>query len=245
MSKLNNVLILIGSPKGKRSASNNFASYIENRFKKNGVETETDYIVHHQKADRLQKFVKKAFNYELMVMVAPLYIDSIPAVTIKFMEEFSSYKKAQDINFPHKHLKSGNESLSETPNQKLFVVFNSGFPEPSHNDLAIQMCEIFAHRSDMEWTGGITIGMGAAFQSRSVKNAGGMARNLRKGLDAIVDNLTLDEPILPETIHTASKPLMPLFLAKFIMRYFGGFMWKGQVKDDAVKKKMYDRPYAE
>ena len=49
MNKLENVLILIGSPKGKRSASDNFATYLEEQLRKKGVVTETVYIVQHQK----------------------------------------------------------------------------------------------------------------------------------------------------------------------------------------------------
>lgn len=85
--------------------------------------------------------------------------------------------------------------------------------------------------------------MGAAFESRQVKDSGGMSRNLRKGMDLIVDSLSQNNQIPPNAIQIASKPLMPLFLAKWGMKFFGGRMWKGQVKDKSVIKKMYDRPY--
>lgn len=226
MSKLQNVLILIGSPKGRKSASNNFASYLEDKFRINGVETEKVYIVEHQKPDKLRELVKKASEIELIVMVAPLYIDSIPAITINFMEEFWIYHKT-----------------SPKIKQKLLAVFNSGFPEPHHNNLAIKMCENFAHNTDIKWIGGITIGMGAAFQSQSLADAGRMARNLRKGMNEIIGCLCQDKPVPQNALLIASKPLMPLFLAKFGMRWFGSWMWKRQVKEKSIKKKMYNRPY--
>lgn len=226
MKSRQNVLILIGSPKGRRSASENIASYLEDRFKHNDVETEKIYLVEHQKPDRLKKIVKKASTPELMVIVAPLYIDSIPAITINFMEEFYLYKK----------------SLPEK-GQKLLTIFNSGFPEPDHNDLAIDMCRNFAHQTGMEWMGGVTSGMGAAFESRSLDNAGGMARNLKKGLDEIVDSLSQNKTVPSEAVHIASKPLVPLFLAKFAMRWFGAKMWKNMVKDKTIRKEMYKQPY--
>ncbi|MCK9151867.1 NAD(P)H-dependent oxidoreductase [Methanobacterium alcaliphilum] len=224
--KSNNVLILIGSPKGRKSASNNIASYLEDRFKINNVETEKIYLVENQNGERLNKVVKKTLNSELVVLIAPLYIDSIPAITIKFMEEY--------------HLQ---HNLLPKTQQRLLSIFNSGFPEPKQNDVAIDICKNFAHQTGMEWEGGITIGMGAAFQSQSLKNAGGMARNLRKGLDEVIDSLSIDKPVPDKAIVIASKPLAPLFVSKFIMRWFGGFMWKKKVKDKTVQKEMYKRPY--
>lgn len=230
MSNLNNVLILIGSPKAQSSASNNFASYVEDKFKMNGVEADKMYIVRHQKPEKMEELVKKASGTELMVLINPLYIDSIPAITINFMEQFCLYQKSQ-------------KDSENAKKQKLLAIFNSGFPEPHHNNVAVGMCENFAQQTNMEWIGGITIGMGAAFESRQVKDSGGMSRNLRKGMDLIVDSLSQNNDIPPDAVRIASKPLMPLFLAKWGMRFLGGRMWKGQVKDKSVIKKMYDRPY--
>jgi len=226
MKKLENVLIIIGSPKGKRSASHNFASYLEEQLRNKGAETETAYIVQNQKDEKIKEMVKKARQNELLIMVNPLYIDSIPAITIKFMEEFSRLKEYPPEN---KH--------------KLLVIFNSGFPEPHHNNLAIQMCEKFAEETGIQWLGGVSIGMGAAFEEKSLENAGGMARNLRKGLDQIAHHLALGEGVPPEALNAASKPLMPLFFAKQGMRWFGGRMWKAKVHDESIKRKMYERPY--
>ncbi len=230
MSNLNNVLILIGSPKAQSSASNNFASYLEDKFSMKGIDTDKMYIVRHQKPEKMEELVKKASGSELMVLINPLYIDSIPAITINFMEQFCLYQNSRkDSENPKK--------------QKLLAIFNSGFPEPHHNDVAVAMCENFAQETNMEWIGGITIGMGAAFESRQVKDSGGMSRNLRKGMDLIVDSLSQNNQIPPNAIQIASKPLMPLFLAKWGMRFLGGRMWKGHLKDKSVIKKMYDRPY--
>jgi len=94
MSKLQSALILVGSPKGKKSASNNIASYIEEGFNKNEVETEKVFVARYKKPDKLKELLKKASESELIVIVAPLYFDSIPALTIRFMEEFSIYKNS-------------------------------------------------------------------------------------------------------------------------------------------------------
>lgn len=227
MSKLRNALILVGSPKGKKSTSNKIASYIEEGFNKNEVKVEKTYVDRYKKPDKLKELLKKAPNFELIVIVAPLYNDCIPARTIHFMEEFSLYKK----------------SLSKT-RQKLMAVFNCGFPEPHQNDVAIKICENFALQTDMEWAGGITVGMGPSLELfKSLENAGFMARNLRKGLNTTIDSLSNNETVPPEAIATASKLSLPLPIAKFIYTYFINFAWKKRVRDKTIRKKMYDRPY--
>lgn len=227
MSKLRSALILVGSPKGKKSASNNIASYIEDGFHKNEVETEKVFVARYKKPDKLKELLKKAFESELIVIVAPLYFDSIPALTIRFMEEFSIYKK----------------SLPKTQ-QKLMAVFNCGFPEPYQNDVAIKICENFASQTDMEWIGGIAVGMGPSVENKSLKDAGMPAKNLREGLDMIIDSISNNETVPHEAISTASKLSLPLFLVKFAYVHLSkSLYWKKRVKDKDIIKKMYDRPY--
>jgi RAB protein geranylgeranyltransferase component A len=62
-------------------------------------------------------------------------------------------------------------------------------------------------------------------------------------MDIIVDSVSKNDHVPHEAMQIASTPLMPLFLAKWGMRFFGSRMWKSQVKDKSVIKKMYDRPY--
>ncbi len=224
---LEKVFILIGSPKGKKSASNNITSYIEKEFNKRGIKAQKEYIVNYKDPETLQELMERVNQNDILVIVAPLYIDSIPAITINFMEKYYNYRNANPKS-----------------EQKLLAIFNSGFPEPNHNDLALAMCKNFAFQSNIEWVGGITIGMGAAFEHRSLEKSGGMSKNLRKGLDSMIESLSKDDPVPPEAMLIASKPLMPLILSKFVMRFFGNMMWKKRVKNKKTQKKMYDQPYA-
>ncbi len=243
-----NTLILVGSPKAKKSASNNISQYIKDKIHENGVEAEIVYIAKHQKPDKMEKLVKRASESELLIIVAPLYIDSIPAIAINFMENYYNYHGLTIKPVIETQQKILAQQVNETQKepkiqQRLLAIFNSGFPEPNHNDLAIDMCKNFASQTDMEWAGGITIGMGAAFENRSLNDAGGMARNLRNGLDNVVESLVMGVPVPSEAELIASKPLLPLFLAKFVMRWFGGRMWKSRVNDKSVRNNMNNRPY--
>ena len=121
------------------------------------------------------------------------------------------------------------------------AIFNCGFPEPHHNDLAMDMCKKFAYDSGLEWVGGVTIGMGPSLDGRSLEKVR-MARNLCNGLDMAVEALMNNESVPREAMLIASKPLMPLSIVKFVMCNFGRFLWCNQM-DKTVRKKMYDRPY--
>ncbi len=221
-----NALILVGSPKARKSASNNIASYIEDKFNEKHVKAQISYIANQQDPEKLRELVHHASKTELLLLIAPLYVDSIPAIAINFMEQYYTQYKSN-------HAKG----------QKLMAIFNSGFPEPHQNDLAIDMCKNFADKTNMEWIGGVTIGMGAAFENTRLEESGGMGRNLRNGLNTIIESLAHNKPIPPEAFITASKPLLPLTISKIGIRYLVNKMWKNQVKDKNLRKKMYNQPY--
>ena len=225
MSESTKVLLLMGSPKGEKSVSNNIVSYILEKFHENGVKAEKIVIVKQVRTDdALNKLVSKAIDSDILILVSPLYVDSIPSITIKVLEEF--YKLTKN---------------SLRKKQKFMAIFNCGIPEPHHNDLAMDMCKKFASDSGLEWAGGVTIGMGPSLDGRSLEKFR-MARNLCNGLDIAVEALMKGESVPREAMLIASKPLMPLSIVKFVMCNFGRFLWGNQM-DKSVKKKMYDRPY--
>ncbi len=224
--KPNKVLVLVGSPKGKNSVSNNIATYVQDKFEQNGLETRKTFIARHVKEEKLEKLVYEIGDFNLLILVTPLYVDSLPSIVIRLMEEIYEHKKMEKDN-----------------KQKLMAIINSGFPEPHHNDLAVDMCKNFAFKSHIEWIGGVKIGMGPALDSGPLKQSGRISQNLRNNLDIIVDYLSKNRQVPEEIFNKASKPLMPLFLSKFMLRWFGGKMWVNMAEDEHVKKNMRYRPY--
>ncbi len=225
MSESNKVLLLVGSPKGEMSVSNNITSYILKKFQENGAKAQKIFISKEVRTDdALNKLVSKALDSDILILVSPLYVDSIPSITIKVLEEFYKLKK---------------DSYSKK--QRFMAIFNCGFPEPNHNDLAMDICKKFASDSGLEWVGGVTIGMGPSLDGKSLEKSR-MARNLCSGLDIAVEALINGDSVPREAENIASKPLMPLSIVKFVMCNFGSILW-GNRMDKSVKKKMYDKPY--
>ena len=226
MNQIIKVLLLIGSPKGEKSTSNGISSYLFKKFKENGVKAKKTYII---KAIRTKTGVHElkslVYDSDIIILVSPLYIDSIPAITVKVMEEIYEHK---------------NDTFRKK--QMFMAIFNSGFPEPHQNDLAIDMCKKFASDTGMEWAGSVTIGMGSSLEGKALEKLG-MAKNLRNGLDTAVKSLIAGKSVPEEAEIIASKPLMPLTIAKFVMNTFGGILWRNRMNKNA-KKKVYNRPYA-
>lgn len=225
MNKLNKVLIMVGSPKGENSVSNNIATYIQDKFEQNNVKTSKKFIIKHRSKESLEKLIYEIDCCDPLILTSPLYVDSLPSIVINLMEEINVAKTLHG------------------PEQKFMAIINSGFPEPHQNDLAIDMCKNFAHQSNMKWLGGVTVGMGPALDGRPLDRTGGLSKNLRSGLDTAIKALSEGRAVPPEALATASKPLMPLFLSKSMLNWFGNRMWTSQVKDEDVKKKMYLRPH--
>ena len=225
MNHIIKVLLLVGSPKGEKSASNGISSYLLRKFKENGVKAKKTYIVRAIRTNKgIKKLISLVYDSDIVILVSPLYIDSIPAITIKAMEEIYEHK---------------NDTIRKKP--MFMAIFNSGFPEPHQNDLAIDMCKKFASETGMEWAGSVTIGIGSSLEGKALEKLG-IAKNLRNGLDTAVKSLIAGKSVPEEAQIIASKPLMPLTIAKFVMSTFGGILWRNRMNKN-VKKKIYDRPY--
>lgn len=107
-------LLLVGSPRGERSNSNAFGSYLMKKMESHGAETNTEFLVRLAKSPAgLEKLKAAVDEADVIVIAAPLYIDSIPAHVIRALEHIRDARKAGTL--------AGKR-------QRLFVIVNSGFP---------------------------------------------------------------------------------------------------------------------
>jgi NAD(P)H-dependent FMN reductase len=221
-------LLLVGSPRGERSNSKAFGSYLIMRMEADGAQVSTEYLVRLAKSPGgLENLTAAVDDADIIVIAAPLYIDSIPAYVIRALEQIRDSRKA----------------VPASKRQRLFVIVNSGFPEAKHNHVAIDMYRLFAREAGMEWAGGIPRGWGMAVDRRPLESLGGMTLRQRSGLDQVASALAKDEPVPEKAIEMAAKPFMPMPLGRLMMILFGKRMWESQVEDKNVLSHMYDRPY--
>ena len=228
MTTNKSALLLVGSPKCEKSTSNAIGTYLMEQLSERGIAWDRAYSYRLTRtADGRETLVNNANKADILVVASPLYIDSIPSFTIKAMELINEHRR----------------SAESSKDQKLFVIVNNGFPEPAHNQTALEIYQHFARESGIGWAGGARVGWGSAIDGRSLDSVGGMARNLKKGLKLAAEALAADTQVSKEAENLMSKPFMPLLLAKLMTSVAGGVAWNSQARKNGVKSRMYDRPY--
>jgi len=202
------VLVLVGSPRGLEvSTSGRYACALTERFELEGWSTES---IDLHRAAFLQgegdEFVSKAGLADLILLVAPLYVDSLPAPTIRALERIAEGRAERD---------------PEAPSTRLAALVHCGFVEPKQNETAIEICRRFASAAGFEWFGGLMLGGGGMPSRRA-------ARALREAGDALARGF----PIPPGARKRAGRPMMPSLL--YILG--GNLMWRRAAKKHGVSK---------
>ena len=112
------------------------------------------------------------------------------------------------------------------------------WPVPKKSSQKI-ICRCFADECGLEWAGALFLGMGGAASNKPLSRAGGMFKNVRKGLEIAASSLKQGGCVPEEAVDLVAKPLMPLRLYVAAANYG----WKSQAKKLGAKKKLNDRPF--
>ncbi len=225
MSKPKKALLLIGSPKGVKSASFSLGSYFLEGLQQKGLETRqetVDKLVCSKEQER-EVLLTEINSTDLLIIASPLYVDSLPAALIRTMEL---------INFQR-------TSMPVKKNPIMLSLINSGFPEAFHNNTALSILQRFSEESGFQWAGGLALGGGGAVDGKPLKSAGGMVKNVTKSLDIAISALAEGKEVPREAAELMAKPMMP----KWLLTLLGGFIWRHQAKKYGVQNRLNDRPY--
>lgn len=113
-----------------------------------------------------------------------------------------------------------------------YAIIHSGYPEPIHCRVALEICREFTREIGWNWMGGITSGGTSTIGGQPLEKLGFMTRNLRKALDLVSLAISEGVPIPREAIRIGRKPFVPprilLFFANLMMRWEA---WKSGTKD--------------
>jgi len=198
-----NILVIIGSPKGKSGNSNSIACDLIDKLEKRGLNCSKAYIKNNE------KLVDAVDRANIVILCAPIYENSVPGLVIKFFEDVYRDK----------------ESLKEKP-RKFFVITNSGIPEVQANKSAINTCRLFAMNMNFIWLGGIAVTPGTLIDGKELEKTGKTYSRLREALDIIAENITEDKVISERVYKLMNKPMMQ----PFIYRFGGRVMQKPIIK---------------
>jgi len=217
------VLLLVGSPKKKQSASYALGTYLLKQLQRDSLLTETLHIYSFvYKKNTLEQLYQSFENSDIIILSIPLYVDSIPSPVIQMME-YVAKKRAEN-----------REKI-----QQFMVIINCGFPEALHNYTAIEICKCFSDECEFNWLGGFPLGGGPIINGRTLTDVGRLGKNARKSLDIIATAINSAKTIPLEAKEIMNKSVIPAR----IYRFMGNIGWKRQAKEFGVKKKIKNRPY--
>ncbi len=214
-------LLLVGSPSGQNSNSYSIGQYLLDRLGEAGWATDKELICPAAKDEsKMKETLGKMNASDLVILSFPLYVDSLPTLMIRFMEQACAERKASD----------GKET-------RMIAVCQSGFPEQHQNDCALRICETFAKDSGFRWAGGLAIGAGSAIGRRKLADTGDMMRALRMALDLTAKAMAEGTDVPREANQLAGKGIPPAQYNQFI-----NGMWQKECEKN--KADLEARPYA-
>jgi multimeric flavodoxin WrbA len=218
-------LLLVGSPRTRKSTSNSLGGYLFERLRAQSIQTETIYLHTVLRSQEKMKALLEAVDAADLVLLAfPLYVDALPAPVIEALERIAAHRAGQE----------------KAPRQLFAAISNCGFPEAQHNATALAICETFARQTGFAWAGGLALGAGEGLvHGAPLAEAHGPAVPIKKALDLAAAALAAGVSIPQTAIDLLAKGLIPGWL----YRTLGGYGWKQQAKrwgaEQSLKRKSY------
>ena len=116
---------------------------------------------------------------DAVVLVAPSYLDELPAVTQRLLEQVWERRAELDGHAP-----------------LFYGVAHSGFPEPIQRRAELRSMRFFAQQMDWTWMGGIGFGGTSPIDGRPLDEAGMFSKQLRKVLPLAVADIAAGATVL-------------------------------------------------
>jgi NAD(P)H-dependent FMN reductase len=224
-------LLIVGSPKGKRSVSHALGSALLTRLEAGGMAVEEALVSSVLKSsEERHRLYRLADEADLVIVSFPLYVDQLPAPLVQTLELLADRR-------------AGAQGATPWPGpleQRLVAVVQCGFYEDHQNRPAVAIVRQFAKETGFAWAGALTMGAGGALAGRSLDKAGGMARNAVKALELAAASLAAGGNVPEEATKLMAKPLM----ARRLYHLAANWGFKRLLKKHGARARAYDRPYA-
>ena len=220
-----NAFLLVGSPKGRKSASYLLGSMLAEGMRKRGAAV-SEGMVHEglRSEDGTARLLDSVDGADLVLFAFPLYIDSLPAPFTRLLELISE-RRAR---------------FAPAGSPRLAVVVQCGFPEAHQCETAVGICRLFAERTGMRWAGALAMGMGGSVGGDPGKMPGG-GKNILDATGMASESLA-NGGVIPEAATALfAKPLMRRWLYTMI----GNLGWRMELRKNKAQKPLTYRPYSQ
>jgi multimeric flavodoxin WrbA len=222
-SSIRRAVLLVGSPRTRKSTSASLGGYLFEQLQARAIETQTIQIYTSLNSrERMAALYKAVDQADLVVLAFPLYVDTLPAPVIAALEMNAVNHKGK-------------------PSPICFAaISNCGFPEAHHNQAALANCSEFARQNGWVWLGGLALGGGEGLvHGVPLNEMDGRAMPIKQALNIAAEALAEGQPIPQTAQELLGKPVIPNWLYKL----FGGYGWKQSAKQYGVQKKLKRQPY--
>lgn len=218
--------LLVGSPRTRKSTSHALGTYLMQQLQTHGMNTETAQIYPMlNNPQKMRDLLLQIDAADLIILAFPLYVDSLPAPDILFLERLAAHRAAQ----PAAH-------------KGFAVLTNCGFPEAHHTANALAVCRQFAGQTNLTWLGSLALGAGEGLvHGTPLNEMDGRAIPLRSALNLAAQALAQGQPIPSQAQEFISKPFIPVWMYQLM----GGIGWRMQAKRWGAQKDLKKQPYAE
>lgn len=207
--------VINGSPKTGSSASGRIIGMLREKLI-DKVGDISDLIVVRSAAPPEKALAEARLALEgaqAIVLVTPLYVDSLPSHVISLLEALVP------------------EASFLAPEARLYCVVNCGFWEPDHNALALEQLRLFAKAASLPWGQGLAFGGGGA--------AAKAPKFFLKTLDRALQGLTgkiLSGSSAPDHHFRVNMP-------RSLYRFFGNLQWRWLARRNGLSgADLYRRP---
>lgn len=192
-------VVLSGSPRQASSVSGALASDLAALLSARGVAATTaDLHVELRRDPELREVCTAVGAADVVALVAPLYVDSLPAPVIRALEILAPAQRRRS-----------------SPARFLAIV-QCGFPEAVHTDTALAICRCFASRAGLGWIGGLGIGEGGMLGPRPLAEQGSRARTLSRALELTAAAVARGEVVPAEAQRLVRRLPVPAWLYRRI-----------------------------
>lgn len=216
-------LLLVGSPRTRKSTSASLGGYLCEQLQSRGVETQTIHIYTSLNSpERMKSMLESIDQADLVLLAFPLYVDSLPAPVTAALEKIAAHRREQQ-------------------KPTLFAaIANCGFPGAQHNDTALAICAEFARQNRLTWLGGLSMGAGeGVVHGAPLHELDGRAIPIKAALDLAAEALVNGSPIPPAARDLLAKPIIP----NWMYTLSGRFGWRQAAKQYGMEKELNRQPY--
>ena len=188
------VSLLVGSPKKKNSSSAILGLYLCNKLDPDKFAYQKVYLrsVLFERGNNSSNWLDDVLKSDLIIFSSPLYVDCLPSYV------FQAFKKIYQER----------KEARNNKDMQFLAIINSGFPESSQSQVALDICHHFARSSKMKWLGGLPLGAGFILAGKDLSKMGWFVRNIKKSLDVSAMAINKGEMIPDEAIRLMRKPLL-------------------------------------